>query len=102
MLGDAICMLHTQNPRALQAKPSKLRFMNLLLSLVSVYQLLGLGLVSGANGLLGISISFTRVSKNLSLYLLNSVTQNAIGLHIYIINRIIYCMVSPHRISCYI
>src|SRR5438045_6592262 len=62
MLGDAICVKHTQNP---QAEPSKLRFMNLLLGLVSVYQLLGLGLVSGANGLLGLGISLARASKTL-------------------------------------
>src|SRR2546423_15639509 len=65
MLGDAICVLHIQNPRALQAEPSKPRFMNLLLCLVSVYQLLGLGLVSGANGLLGLGISLARASKTL-------------------------------------
>src|SRR5436190_24368987 len=65
MLGDAICVLHTQNPRALQAEPSKLRFMDLLLSLVSVYQLLGFSLVSGANGLLGLGISLARASKTL-------------------------------------
>ena len=39
--------------------------MNLLLSLVSVYQLLGLGLVSGANGLLGLGISLAQASKTL-------------------------------------
>ena len=65
MLSDTICVLHTQNPRALQAEPSKPRFMDLLLGLVSVYQLLGLGLVSGANGLLGLGISHARASKNL-------------------------------------
>ena len=65
MLGDAICVLHTQNPRALQAEPNKPRFMDLLLGLVSVYQLLSLNLISGANGLLGLGISHARASKNL-------------------------------------
>ena len=39
--------------------------MDLLLGLVLVYQLLSLGLVSGANGLLGLGISHARASKNL-------------------------------------
>ena len=60
MLGDAICVLHTQNPRALQAEPSKPRFRNRLLSLVSVYWLLGLGLISGTKRLLGLGISLAR------------------------------------------
>ena len=75
MLGDAICVLHTQNPRALQAEPSKPRFMDLLLGLVLVYQLLSLGLVSGANGLLGLGISHARASKNLLGLSLNPRTE---------------------------
>src|SRR6266496_693944 len=54
MLGDTICVLHTQIPRELRTEPSDLRFRKMLL---------GLGSVSGGNRVLSLG-SFAGLANN--------------------------------------